>query len=64
MVNSFTVNPDPAKRCDGCGVIVGKGHPVQTGIIVKEGLLTGFFHSHQCYENAWKQKNPEEDLQL
>jgi len=64
MLNSFTVNPEPAKRCDGCGVIVGKGHPLHSGIIVKEGPLTGFFHSHQCFETKFKEANPDEELEL
>ena len=64
LLNSYTVTPDPAKRCDGCGAIVGKDHPVKAGIIVREGPIQGIYHSHQCFESKWKEANPDEDIQL
>lgn len=64
MLNSFTVNPNPARRCDGCGVIVGGSNPLKAGIEVREGPLTGFFHSHQCFETKWKEVSPDEDIQF
>jgi len=57
-INSYTINPNPAKRCTGCGVIVGPDAPLKKGIIIKEGPTTGFFHNKQCYDKkALEEKN-------
>jgi len=54
-INSYTINPNPAKRCDKCGIIVGPDAPVKAGLLVKEGPTTGFFHNRQCYDAASKE---------
>lgn len=52
IINSFTINPNPARKCDKCGMIVGPDAPVKVGLLVKDGPTTGFFHNHNCYESA------------
>lgn len=43
------------QRCEGCGVVVGPDTPMHTGFDVRDGEVTGFFHSRACYENTCRE---------
>jgi len=52
ILKAFVPRLKVARRCDGCGIIVGPDAPFKTGFEVREGPIIGFFHSRQCYERA------------
>jgi len=61
---AFTISPNPARRCNGCGKVVGPDAPVHTGIYISEGPVVGFFHNHQCYNavlDIYLKEHPEYD---
>lgn len=53
IIKSYTVAPKPnARKCDGCGIIIGPEAPQKVGLMVTDGPCRGFFHNHQCFLRA------------
>jgi len=49
MVKGFTVVLKHDARCNGCGVMIGPHTDRKAGLHVKDGPVTGLFHSSDCY---------------
>ena len=53
-IMGFESTPAHTTRCMGieCGILIGPTETVKTGFIVKDGDVTGIFHSRACYTNS------------
>lgn len=53
-------------HCTGCKRVIGPDTDNKVGFLVKDGEVTGLFHSKPCYENTvaqfeqYKKDNPKE----
>lgn len=63
-VMGFRQNIDHNVKCDGCGIIVGKGSPYGSTIYkVTDGAVKGTFHSRECYYRTVNKSNNDTDLE-
>lgn len=51
IIKGYNIPLQHNRRCEGCGVKIGPDTPIKTGYEVKDGELTGFFHSRECFTN-------------
>lgn len=64
ILMGFWRNTPVDRHCTGCGTIVGPSSPYyKAGFEVREGVVTGFFHSKQCYLNKLKEAGESLDGQ-
>lgn len=50
VIRGFESKVKHNQRCTGCGGIIGPDAPVKVGFEVRDGDVTGLFHSRACYE--------------
>jgi hypothetical protein len=52
IINGYEAKLIHNRRCEGCGVVVGPDTPIKSGYEVRDGEVTGFFHSRGCFQNT------------
>ena len=58
-VMGYEMKPVHATRCQGinCGLLIGPTEQIRSGFVVKDGEVTGVFHSRACYTNSVEKFN-------
>ena len=52
IIKSFTITPSQTRFCDRCHMAIGPDRPNKSGMLVKDGPCTGFFHNSACWQEA------------
>lgn len=70
-VRGFVLKPTYAQRCTGCRRLIGQNEEIKQGYAVRDGEVTGIFHSRECYldtcsrfEESKKKGGNDEDVHV